>query len=384
VDNPSAVTASATLADLSRNLMYNHTMAGIAIANRRLVIGCVVLALAVCLGYFWWSSLATPSRDTLVALLPGDSEAAIFVDLGELQQSPFFTDLLDWAPKQDVDAEYRRFVSDTHFNYETDLQRVAVAFQEQDGQQFILAIGDGRFDQKKIQAYGTRINENQKRGEPEIFLVPAAAQRKTIFFTFLRKDRIAITNGKDFKPLLELSKSGDRDDWQTRFKRVAGSPLFAVIRNDGLKEILGNQSPANGSTPRTIGGLTSPQLSSLLEQLQWVTIAGKPENDELRTVVEGESSDDVHARQLADMVNGILVLARAGLSGAKAGSATRSSYLALLKSAQVSQIDRGETKSVRLIFSVTPQLLKSAEMAAPGGSNAPPAPNNSTPRRQAN
>jgi hypothetical protein len=33
VDNPGAVTASATLADFSRNLMYNHTMANIEIAN---------------------------------------------------------------------------------------------------------------------------------------------------------------------------------------------------------------------------------------------------------------------------------------------------------------------------------------------------------------
>jgi hypothetical protein len=347
-------------------------------------VACVALTVAVCLVYIWWSSPGVPSRNTLLSLLPGDAEAAIFVDLGELRQSPFFTDLLAWAPKQDVDPEYRQFVSDTHFNYETDLRRVAVAFQEQDGQQFILAIGDGRFDQKKIQAYGTKINANQKSEEPEIFLVPAAGQRKNIFFTFLRKDRIAITNGKDFKPLLELSKGGDRDDWQIRFKRLAGSPLFAVIRNDGLKEILGNQSAANGSAPRPVGGLTSPQLSSLLEQLQWVTIAGKPENDKLQAVAEGESPDDVHARQLADMLNGIIVLARAGLSSAKVGSATRSSYLALLKSAQVSEIDRGETKSVRLIFFVTPQLLKSAEMAASAGSSAPRAPSNPAPQSRAN
>jgi hypothetical protein len=59
----------------------------------------------------------------------------------------------------------------------------------------------------------------------------------------------------------------------------------------------------------------------------------------------------------------------------------REAYLELLKSADVSQIDRGETKSVRLIFDLTPKFLEAARTAmpaAPGGPQTKPFPNKST------
>jgi hypothetical protein len=42
----------------------------------------------------------------------------------------------------------------------------------------------------------------------------------------------------------------------------------------------------------------------------------------------------------------------------------------LLKSADVSKIDRGETKSVRVVFDVTPKFLQAARNAVP---ETPPA-----------
>jgi hypothetical protein len=43
----------------------------------------------------------------------------------------------------------------------------------------------------------------------------------------------------------------------------------------------------------------------------------------------------------------------------------REAYLEMLKSADVSQIDRGETKSVRLMFDLTPKFLEAARTAMP-------------------
>jgi hypothetical protein len=59
----------------------------------------------------------------------------------------------------------------------------------------------------------------------------------------------------------------------------------------------------------------------------------------------------------------------------------REAYLEMLKSADVSQIDRGETKSVRLIFDLTPKFLEAARTAMPVAPAAPqrkPFPNKST------
>jgi hypothetical protein len=39
--------------------------------------------------------------------------------------------------------------------------------------------------------------------------------------------------------------------------------------------------------------------------------------------------------------------------------------LELIKGADVSRLDRGETKSVRVVFDVTPKLLEAATVAAP-------------------
>ncbi|HTC76992.1 MAG TPA: hypothetical protein VK657_00180, partial [Terriglobales bacterium] len=116
-------------------------------------------------------------------------------------------------------------------------------------------------------------------------------------------------------------------------------------------------------------GLRSPQLSTLLDQLQWITLAGKPENDRLRVVAEGESTVEATARQLVDLLNGVVILAQLGLNDAQTRQqldpAVREAYLQLLKSAEVSNIDRGDSKSVRVVFEITPEFLETARRAAP-------------------
>jgi hypothetical protein len=100
-------------------------------------------------------------------------------------------------------------------------------------------------------------------------------------------------------------------------------------------------------------------------------LAGKPEGDRLRVVAEGEATSDNTARQLSDLLNGVLILAQAGLNGPQMrqqlNPKARDAYLEMLKGAEVSRIDRGETKSVRLIFDVTPKFLEAARVAPTAG-----------------
>src|SRR5258708_22485626 len=180
--------------------------------------------------------------------------------------------------------------------------------------------------------------------------------------TCLRNDRIALTGDANLAVYLDAkNRTEDVSEWRARFERLAGSPVFAVIRQDAaVGSALAAQAP---------GGLRSPQLSALLDQLQWITLAGKPESDRLRIVAEGECTAESTARQLVDVLNGVVILAESGLNDAKIRQqldpAMREAYLELLKSADVSKLDRGDTKSVRLVFEITPGFLEAARKAPP-------------------
>ncbi len=310
----------------------------------------------------------------MLSWMPENAQAVLFLDFTELRRSPFFAELLAWAPKPESDPEYRQFVRGTGFDYEKDLSSIAIAFEQQGGQQTFLAVAEGRFDEKKIKAYAAKNGELKTSSGADIFLIPTSGNTSHVFFTFLRTGRLAVSNRNDFESLLQNAKTRNAktpalSEWQARFERVAGSPAFSVIRGDALKDYLGAPDTSKDLARRATGGLSSPQLSSLLAQLQWITIAGKPDHDKLRVVADGESLDDANAKQLADVLNGIVLLARAGLGTVRnqqqIGAPTRQNYLALLKSVEVSRVDRGETKSVRLMFDVTPNLLKSAPSLSP-------------------
>jgi hypothetical protein len=261
-----------------------------------------------------------------------------------------------------LDADYAQFVKDSGFDYERDLGRMAVAVEKRGQDSALFAILDGKFDQQKISAYALKDGAAVKTGAREIFSVPLSGTTKKISFAFLKNDRIALTNDSNLDIFLDAKKSPeDVAEWHARFERLGGSPLFAVIRQDAA---IGAALAAHA--PR---GLHSPQLSDLLDQLQWITLAGKPENDRLRVVADGECTAEATARQLVDVINGVAILAEGGLNDPQTRQqldpAMREAYLELVKSADVSKIDRGDTKSVRLVFEITPKFLDAARKSPP-------------------
>ncbi len=334
----------------------------------------VLVSSATFFGYRRWGPQRGSAREEILSLLPVDAGAVFFADFGELRPAPFLAQLYAWAPKPQADVEYAQFVKDTGFDYERDLNRIAIAVENRGQDSTLFAIVDGRFDRQKISAYALKDGSSTKTGAREIFSVPGVGTARNISFTFLKNDRIALTNDSDLTVFLDAKKRpGAVADWRARFERLAGSPVFAVIRQDlSVGAALAEQAP---------GGLRSPQLSTLLDQLQWITIAGKPENDRLRVISEGECAAESTARQLADVLNGVVILAEGGLNDPKTRQqldpAIREAYLDLLKSAEVSKVDRGDTKSVRLVFEITPGFLEAARKAQPVSPNSTP----SSPRR---
>jgi hypothetical protein len=329
----------------------------------------------------WLTSRSSGVDEVLAALMdhaPTETSGILYVDVAQLRQSSFAQKLLAWAPKPQADAEYTRFIQDTGFNYERDLDRVAFSAARRGSESIWFAIADGTFDQKKIVAYLAKIATIQKHNGLDIYLIPASVSTNIapdsattnstasisapISVTFLRPGRIAVTNDVDLSALLaKTNPGGDLSQWHTRFTRLAGSPVFVVVRKDA--------NTVNSLATQTPGGLQSPQLSALLAQLSWLTLAGQPQPDSLRLVAEGETSNDIISRQHADMLNGVIILAQAGLNDPKTrqqiNPEARAAYLQLLKTADVTQIDRQETKAVRVVLEITPSLLNAATLPRP-------------------
>jgi hypothetical protein len=311
--------------------------------------------------YLRWSRAGEGARDALLSPMPADASFVLFADLAELRSTQFASELFKWAPRPAADAEYSQFLHDTGFDYERDLDRAALAVVKNGPDTVLFAVADGRFDRKKITAYALQLGTRVVRSGQEIFSIPRAGNTGKISFIFLSDNRIAIANGGDFAALLSPQAGTDANDWRDRFKRLAGSPLFAVFRQDA--------AAGSALASRAPGGLQSPQLSALLDQLQWITVAGKPQGAALRIVAEGECRAEQTSRQLSDLLSGVFVLAQAGLSTPEArhqlDPQAREAYLEVLKGADISRIDRGETKSVRLVLDITPKLLEAAKSSMP-------------------
>jgi hypothetical protein len=307
------------------------------------------------------------AREHILQFVPADATGVIYVDFDQLRASPFLAELYAWAPPSSEDREYAQFVHDTGFSYQRDLQRVAVSISHHGASTNIFAVADGKFDRKKIEAFFSRNGKSTQPTQPtlqgtgNVFRLNATANEKPLLFTFLSNDRVAIANYEDFPAALPAAPTDSYQvEWNSRFARLAGSPVFAVIRQDPeIENVLNSVAP---------GSFQSPQLSALLAQLRWISIAAKPDGDQLRVVADGESVEPSVTSQLNEFLQGVLLLAQNGLNDPKLRQTmnpeARQAYLELLKSADVQKIDRGEWKSVRVLLEITPKFLDIARRAS--------------------
>jgi hypothetical protein len=96
---------------------------------------------------YWRRASRPPSAADLVELLPPDPAAHVYLDVGLLRGSGLL-DLLAGS-KATEEADYRRFVDLTGFDYRTDLDAAAAAILHGD----IYMVLRGRFDWKRLSGY---------------------------------------------------------------------------------------------------------------------------------------------------------------------------------------------------------------------------------------
>src|SRR6266849_6389635 len=295
----------------------------------------------------------TPPAGTPPALLdfaPQDSTVFVYADLAALRASPFLAQLAALAPAPNTDRDYER-----------DLDRAVLAVRPKGNDSETFAVADGRFDVKKITAYALRTGKRATQSGKEVILVPAKAPAKPVTFTFLDEHRILLTNSESLAPLLAVAAEARpggtlQPEMRERISRVAGSPVFAV----GKLGVSFERAVAELSS----AGLRSDQLDNLLRSLRWLSFAARPEGNELRVVLEGETDTASNARQIAVSLDGLRLLGKLALADPKTRRQMDRASLALadavLKSADVSRDDEGNAHRVRLTFAITVGSIASA------------------------
>jgi len=278
-------------------------------------------------------------------------------NLRTLQNTPLGSVLGLAAPGPQEDREYRDFVRDTGFDYTRDLDKVAVAFWPSNlmqsaagiGQNRVLAVADGRFDEKKIQAYALRTGKSLKDGSQTLYDVPG---NPPVAFEFLSSTRILIASGQDPVSLLTIGgPTSNAAAMQGRINRVAGAQIFAVARTANLpKSFYSNFR-------------NSPQLEQLARSVQEITMAAQPDGQNIHTVVDAQCDSIKNAIYISTLADTFRIFGRAELADPSIRrQMTKQQALFLTGLLSNASVNR-DSNWVRLTFNVTPAMLGTSQPA---------------------
>jgi len=293
------------------------------------------------------------SAPDLLAQLPADAPVICYIDVAALrglQNSPLAAVLGLTSPGPQADREYAEFVRETGFDYTRDLDKAAIAAWPQSlltpgsmGENRILAIADGRFNEQKIKAYALRTGRVVAHGAHQVYEVPG---NPPLSFEFLSPTRIVLASGKDASDLLTATGATARDPGiQSRIARVAGAPIFAVARTDRL--------PATFHS--NFGDST--QLERLARSVRGLTLAGQPDGVKFKIALDAECDSMTNALQLATLLDILRMASSVTLSDPKTRQQMSREQAAFLR-AVVSQVKVAhQDKWVRLTLDVTPEML---------------------------
>jgi hypothetical protein len=360
--------------------------------NRALLVLLVFLVLilaAIGVFYYWQHRPLPPMVSTvpgvtiagpepgILSELPSNAPVIAYVDvaaLRKLQNSPLAAVLGLTSPGPQADREYSEFVRQTGFDYERDLDHAGIAVWPAGfgtptnvlGEDRVISIADGRFDQQKIKAYALRTGRAAVSGKNEVLEVPG---NPPVSLEFLSATRIAIAGGKNATALLSgihPDGSGTRDAaLESRIERVAGAPIFAVARTTNL--------PASFYS----NFRNAPQLDQLIRSIQALTLAGQPDGDNLKIALDAESDSMKNAMQISFLLETGRMAGSMALSTPDARREMTREQIAFLNSLLGDAKITHRDKLIRLSFIITRDMLATSpsKSASPSPAKTPmPAP----------
>jgi hypothetical protein len=325
-------------------------------SRNTLLVTAALAAIGIATAFLFYGGLrrgntaqASPAGE-LLSEVPAGAPTLIYIDLAAVRASTFYQHSPDRGPITLPDRDYADFVRSTGFDFEKDLDRVVIASWPSSlgqDQKKTVVVADGRFDRGKIRDYAMRKGKLDHQEGREVFLFPADDRKRWNAVSFLDDHRIAIVEGSSIAPL--LARHGNdptADPARERAARVAGAAVFAISRVPAIPE---NFAP---------GGVQSSQLANLARSVQWITLAARPEGENLRVSLEGECTTATDARQVQSALEILRLFGRAGLENPKTRQsmdpATYGVLETLLKTAEVTQT----AEQVRILVEITPDILK--------------------------
>lgn len=296
---------------------------------------------------------AVSSIPELLSVLPPGAPTLIYIDLAAMRESSFYQHRPDRSPIAVPDRDYAAFVQATGFDFEKDLDRVVIASWPQSSvqdQKKTIVVADGRFDHQKIQDYALRNGKIDLQQGHEVFLFPTSVPNAWNSLLFLNDHRVALVAGSSITSVLTPHAVDSANDPARKFaEHLAGAAVFAITRAPEV--------PDNFA----LGGIQSSQLASLTRSVQWITLAARPEGENVRVSLEGECRTTADARQLLSVLEMLRMFARAGLESPKTRQtmdpATFRVLDTLLKTADLNQT----AERVRILVEITPGILKRGE-----------------------
>ncbi len=317
--------------------------------GKRTSIGVLATALAALglwyFGHVYHASAAGALPD-LVEKAPGDATMIAYVDFDAIRHSRWTAQLESLAQPAQVDPDYTAFINATGFDYQKDLDRVALYTPAQGKTTFVFA--EGRFDQKKIEQYALRAGQLHRQDGHDVYVVPSATPGKDVSFSFVSSSRIALSDGGNLETLLSSSSQAAFDaPMRERLSRVSGAPAFAVFKTAKfLDGVAANSTPGR------------PGLLGQLQSMQWIALALQPGDSDILLSAEGECARPEQAQQVASTLELLRAIFRGALNNPKSPSAATTASAAavgkLLDEARITS----EAERVRLIVSMTPDMLQ--------------------------
>jgi hypothetical protein len=153
----------------------------------------VAAALGVILGaWAYWFYSRPYDAVRLVQCLPSDRSLHVYLNVGELRSGGLL-DLLAGSQGAE-EADYKKFVEQTGFDYRTDLDAVAAGFR--DGDEYFAVQGRFKWDRLAdyARAHQGKCDVSQSAGTCSM---PATQPGKTISFSLLRRDVLALAVARD-------------------------------------------------------------------------------------------------------------------------------------------------------------------------------------------
>jgi len=143
-------------------------------------------------GYWFYSRPYDAAR--LVQCLPSDRSLHVYLNVGLLRSSGIL-DLLAGSQGTE-EPDYKKFVEQTGFDYRTDLDAVAAGFR--DGDEYFAV--QGRFKWNRLADYAQSHQGKCEVGQSAgTCSMPATQAGKTISFSLLRNDVLALAVARDAK-----------------------------------------------------------------------------------------------------------------------------------------------------------------------------------------